>query len=190
MDYKNEIKTYIRMEIDVLMQLDVDAINEAMNLLSETLKAEKNVYIFGNGGSAATASHFANDFNKGVSAYTEKKFRFVCLNDNVATITAIANDISYDEIYSHQLRGRLKQGDIVIAISGSGNSENIIKACDYAKEQGNSIIGITGFDGGKLRQLSEVSLHVPINDMQVTEDVHMVFDHLMMWVFQMQHKEK
>ena len=183
MDFTGEIKAYIQKEIDVLNQLDVDAINKAMNLLHETLEAEKNIYIFGNGGSAATASHFTNDFNKGISEYTEKKFRFVCLNDNVATITAIANDISYDEIYRHQLKGRLQQGDIVIAISGSGNSPNIIKAVEYAKTQGNKIIGLTGYSGGKLKPLADISLHVPIDDMQITEDVHMVFDHLMMSVF-------
>ena len=183
MDYTGEIKTYIQKEIGILSQLDAGAISKAMNLLHETLLAEKSVYIFGNGGSAATASHFANDFNKGVSEYTEKKFRFVCLSDNVATITAIANDISYDEIYRHQLQGRLAQGDIVIAISGSGNSKNVINACEYAKEQGNKIIGLTGYSGGKLRPLADISLHVPVDDMQITEDVHMVFDHLMMSVF-------
>ena len=183
MDYTSEIKAYIQKEIEVLNKLDVNAINAAMNLLSETLDAEKNIYIFGNGGSASTASHFTNDFNKGISEYTEKKFRFVCLNDNVATITAIANDISYDEIYSHQLKGRLKQGDIVMAISGSGNSANIIKAVEYAKEQGNRIIALTGYSGGKLKPLADISLHVPIEDMQITEDMHIVFDHLMMSVF-------
>ena len=183
MDYTSEIKAYIQKEIEVLNKLDIDAMNAAMNLLADTLEAEKNIYIFGNGGSAATASHFTNDFNKGVSEYTEKKFRFVCLSDNVATITAIANDISYDEIFRHQLKGRLRQGDIVIAISGSGNSPNIIKAAKYAKEQCNKIIGLTGYSGGKLKPLADISLHVPIDDMQVTEDVHMVFDHLMMSVF-------
>jgi len=183
MDYKNDIRNYIKRELEILQALDVDAINAAMNLLNDALEAEKNIYIFGNGGSAATASHFTNDFNKGISEYTEKKFRFACLNDNIATIMAIANDISYDEVFRFQLKGRIKEGDLVIGISGSGNSPNVINAVEYAKEQGNKVIALTGYSGGKLKPLSDVSLHVPIDDMQITEDIHMVFDHLMMSVF-------
>ena len=183
MDYKKEIEAYIQKEIEVLKSLDIDAIDAAMNMLREALDAKKNIYIFGNGGSAATASHFTNDFNKGISERSEKKFRFVCLNDNIATIMAIANDISYEEVFRFQLRGRLSQGDLVIAISGSGNSKNVINAVEYAREQGNKVIGLTGYDGGKLKPLSDVSLHVAVDDMQITEDVHMVFDHLMMSVF-------
>jgi len=183
MDYTKHINSYIQREIEMLKVLDVDAINTTMNMLNDALENENNIYIFGNGGSAATASHFTNDFNKGISEYTVKKFRFVCLNDNIATIMAIANDISYDEVFRFQLRGRIKEGDLVIAISGSGNSKNVINAVEYAKEQGNKVIGLTGYSGGKLRPLSDVSLHVPIDDMQITEDIHMVFDHLMMSVF-------
>jgi D-sedoheptulose 7-phosphate isomerase len=183
MDFKNDIGDYIKREIEILKNLDTDAINSAMQLLRAALEAEKNIYIFGNGGSAATASHFTNDFNKGISEFTNKKFRFICLNDNVATIMAIANDISYDEIFRFQLRGRLKEGDLIIAISGSGNSPNVINAVSFAKEAGNTVIGLTGYNGGKLKPLSDVSLHVPIDDMQITEDIHMVFDHLMMSVF-------
>ena len=183
MDYTKNICEYIRLEIEILKILDIDAINAAMNMLNEALETEKNVYIFGNGGSAATASHFTNDFNKGISEYTEKKFRFICLNDNIATVMAIANDISYEEVFRFQLTGRIKAGDLVIAISGSGNSPNVINAVKYAKEQGNTIIGLTGYSGGELKPLSDVSLHVPVDDMQITEDIHMLFDHLMMSVF-------
>ena len=183
MDYREHIKSYIQREIEILQALNVDAINDAMNLLLETFENEKNIYIFGNGGSAATASHYANDFNKGISEYTEKKFRFQCLNDNIATVMAIANDIGYEEIFRFQLNGRLAPGDIVIGISGSGNSPNVINAVEYAKAQGNKVIGITGYSGGKLKPLADISLHAPVEDMQITEDVHMIFDHLMMSVF-------
>ena len=182
MDYRTQIKAYLQKEIGILQALDVDAINDAMNLLLETFEQEKNIYIFGNGGSAATASHYANDFNKGISEYTEKKFRFLCLNDNVPTVMAIANDIGYEEIFRFQLKGRLALGDIVIGISGSGNSQNVINAVEYAKAQGNKVIGITGYNGGKLKPLADISLHAPVDDMQITEDVHMIFDHLMMSV--------
>ena len=96
---------------------------------------------------------------------------------------AVANDIGFEEIFRFQLMGHIKPGDICLAISGSGNSKNIINAVEYAKRQGNKIIGLTGYNGGKLMELSDVSLHVPINSMQITEDIHMVLDHLMMSVF-------
>lgn len=183
MNYMREIQDYIALELEVLKQLDVAQIDTALNLLDETRKKKGLIYICGNGGSAATASHFQNDFNKGVSEYLDLPFRFHCLNDNVATIMAIANDIGYGEVFRFQLRGVMEPGDILVAISGSGNSENVINAVEYAKQQGNQVIGLTGFDGGKLKKLCDVSLHVPVMSMQVTEDVHMLFDHLMMSVF-------
>lgn len=182
MDYQNRIKEYIAHEIDVLQKLDVDAISDAINLLEETRANDTTVYIFGNGGSASTASHFQNDFNKGVSEPIEKKYRFCCLNDNVSTLMAIANDNGYENIFIQQLENKLRPGDVVVAISGSGNSENVVRAVKYAKEQGNKIIGLTGYSGGKLKELADVSLHVPVNSMQITEDIHMVLDHLMMSV--------
>ena len=183
MDFRNDINDYISLEIETLKKLDVDAINEALNLLMETARNHKRIYVFGNGGSSATASHIQNDFGKGVSEYVKDKFRFQCLNDNVPTVMAIANDIGFEEIFRFQLRGVIETGDVVIAISGSGNSANVINAVEYAKEQGNKIIGMTGFSGGKLKELSDISLHAPINSMQVTEDIHMIFDHLMMSMF-------
>lgn len=182
-DYRNEIKDYLELEIQVLRNLDVDAINAALNLLQETFENGNTVFTFGNGGSSSTASHFQNDFNKGVSEHTEKKFNLLCLNDNVPTVMAVANDIGFEEVFRFQLRGHIKPGDVVLAISGSGNSKNVINAVEYAKEQGCKVIGLTGFGGGKLKQLSDVSLHAPVNSMQVTEDIHMIFDHLMMSIF-------
>ena len=182
-DYSKAIKDYIELEKKTLDRLDVDAINDAMNIIMQAYEGKHNIYIFGNGGSSATASHFQNDFNKGLSEYVEKKFRFQCLNDNMATIMAIANDIGFEEVFRFQLKNKLEEGDIVVAISGSGNSKNVINAVEYAKEQGNKIIGLTGYSGGKLKELSDISLHAPINSMQVTEDIHMIFDHLMMSMF-------
>jgi len=183
MDYTDSIAGYIKTEIETLKALDINAINAAMNLLCECNARESDIYIFGNGGSASTASHYANDFNKGLAECALKRFRFICLNDNVATIMAVANDISYEEVFRYQLRGRLKPSDLIIAISGSGNSRNVINAVTYAKEMGCKIIGLTGYNGGKLKPLADISLHAPIDDMQVAEDIHMVFDHLMMSVF-------
>lgn len=183
MDYRKDITEYIELEREVLSKLDIDALNEAMQLIEEAYRNRKKVYIFGNGGSSATASHYQNDFNKGLSETLETKFEFVCLNNDTATLMAIANDMGFEEVFRYQLQGRIREGDLVIALSGSGNSANIMNAVRYAKEQGNKVIGLTGIKGGKLMEEADVSLHVPVNSMQVTEDVHMIFDHLMVSVF-------
>jgi D-sedoheptulose 7-phosphate isomerase len=183
MDFKKQIQTYLELEIETIKKLDVRSMNQAMKLIEETYLKEGTIYIFGNGGSSATASHFENDFNKGVSEHLDKKFHFRCLNDNLPTIMAIANDIGFEEVFRFQLKGDLKPEDIIIAISGSGNSENVLNAVEYAIEQGNRVIGLTGFDGGRLKELCDISMHVPIGSMQVTEDIHMIFDHLMMSIF-------
>lgn len=183
MNYKDDIEAYLKMEIEVIKKLDIDAINDAMNAINEAYKAKKKIYIFGNGGSSATASHYQNDFNKGISEYVENKFKFQCLNDNIATLMAIANDIGFEEVFRFQLKNNLEEGDIIIAISGSGNSKNVINAVQYAKSQGNKVIGLTGFTGGNLKEMADISLHAPINSMQITEDIHMIFDHLIMSIF-------
>ena len=182
-NYINDIKDYINPECEVLHKIDVNEIDAALMLLADCLEKERNIYVFGNGGSSSTASHFQNDFNKGISEYTEKKFRFTCLNDNLPTVMAVANDIGFEETFRFQLNGKLKPDDVIIAISGSGNSKNVLKAVEYAKEIGCKVIGLTGFGGGMLKKMSDISLHVPINSMQITEDIHMVFDHLMMSIF-------
>lgn len=182
MDYTKEIALYLSLEKEIIDALNTEDINRGLNEIVSAFERGGTIYIFGNGGSASTASHYANDFNKGISEYTEKKFRFICLNDNLPTITAIANDIGYEEIFRFQLRGKLRPGDLVIGISGSGNSKNIVNSLKYAKECGIRTLGITGYDGGKVKQLVDVSMHVPVKNIQITEDIHMIFDHLMMTV--------
>ena len=177
-----EISNYIHSVKNTLLNIDIIEIEKAVNTLLEAIQNQKTIYCFGNGGSASTASHFANDFNKILNSIVKNKFQFVCLNDNIATIMAIANDISYEDIFSYQLQGHLKPGDIIIAISGSGNSKNIIKAVNYALECNNIVIGLTGFNGGQLKQLANINLHVPINNMQITEDIHLLFNHLLVSV--------
>lgn len=182
MDFTKEIRQYLALEHEVLKQIDVEQLNAALNLLCETRLLKGRIYICGNGGSAATASHFQNDFNKGVSEHLSIPFRFTCLNDNIATLMAIANDIGYEEVFLFQLRGNLEKNDILVAISGSGNSKNVIKAAEYVKENGNKVISLTGYSGGKLKEISDIALHVSVESMQITEDIHMIFDHLMMSV--------
>ena len=180
MEYQQEVRNYINKEIEVLKSLDVEAINKVINVLEKARKRNADIYVFGNGGSAATASHYCCDFNKGISsAIKGNKYRFHCLSDNISTLTAVANDIAYEEIFREQLRGVLREHDLVIGISGSGNSENVIRAVEYAKEIGIEVIGITGYQGGRLKKLADYHLDTKIDDMQVSEDIHMMFDHLM-----------
>lgn len=183
MDFKPAIKEYYEREIKVINSLDLAEINQAMNAIYEAYDKGGTIYVCGNGGSAATASHMQNDFNKGISEFTEKKFNFYCLNDNVATLMAIANDISYEEIFRFQLNNKIKKNDLLIGISGSGNSKNVLNAVEYAKSQGAKVIGITGYTGGKLKKIADYNMHVDENDMQIAEDIHMTFDHMMMKIF-------
>ncbi len=182
MDFTERIEEYLELEIGVLKSLDRSAINQAMNLLEKTRQSGSCVYVFGNGGSAGTAAHMENDFNKGISERLEKKYRFRCINTNMATVMAIANDNGYENVFVQQLENILNKEDVIVAISGSGNSENVIRAVEYAKGQGCKIIGMTGYSGGRLKDLSDVSLHVPIDNMQIAEDVHIIFNHLMMYI--------
>ncbi len=182
-DFRKAIKEYYDREIKVINNLNLDEINEAMNIIYETYKNEGTIYICGNGGSAATASHIQNDFNKGISEYVDKKFRFYCLNDNYPTVMAIANDIGYEEVFRFQLINKLNKNDLFIGISGSGNSKNVLNAAEYAKEQNVKVLAITGYKGGKLKELADYKMHVAEEDMQIDEDVHMTFDHMMMKIF-------
>jgi D-sedoheptulose 7-phosphate isomerase len=119
------------------------------------------------------------DILKGCSFKKIKKFKIFCLNDNIPTILAYSNDVSYDVVFEEQLKNYLETGDVLIAISGSGNSKNIINAVNYAKSINSKIIGFTGFDGGKLKQLSNVSINANINDMQISEDIHVICMHIL-----------
>ena len=181
-EQKNLIKSYFDREIEVIKRLNIDDINAAIQAIWAAYEREATIYIFGNGGSAATASHYVCDFNKGISEKKEKKFNFVCLNDNYPMMMAVANDISYDEVFRFPLINKLKPTDLVIGISGSGNSKNVIRAVEYAKEVGAPVVGITGYHGGKLKELADYHMDVMEDDMQISEDLHMIFDHMMYFV--------
>lgn len=183
-DIKVDFQVSIKMYLNVLKQkidgLDMQEVQTVIEKLIEVYQRDGFVYIFGNGGSAATASHFVNDFNKGVSENLQKKFRFCCLNDNVSSIMAIANDISYNDIFKFQLENYLTRKDLVIGISGSGNSKNVVSAIQYANSVGVETVGLVGYDGGKLKNLAKYCIHVAANDMQKVEDIHMIIEHVMM----------
>lgn len=181
MDYKERLKSYLDREIEVIKSLDLDSINTVMNVLEEAKRNKKSTFICGNGGSAATASHFVCDFNKGLNDEASQ-FRFYCLSDNTPIMMAISNDISYDEVFRYQIKGRIEKDDILFGISGSGNSINVVNAIEYAKSVGAKTIALVGYDGGKMKQIADYCIHVNVNDMQISEDVHMIMDHLMMHV--------
>lgn len=171
------IKEYTQKLITLLNNIDVEAIVKIVNALEKT---KGKIYIIGNGGSAATASHMVNDLGIGLKRRGIRSFDVESLSDNTPVCTAIANDIGYDKVFSMQLKDRISSDDILIAISCSGNSKNIIKAVKYAKKQGSTIIGVSGFDGGKLRKKSDINFHVPTQNSEygLVEDMHMILDHI------------
>ncbi len=181
-DYKNDIKRYIEMEKQILDSLSVDEIDEVMNVLENARLAGRRIFICGNGGSASTAAHIECDFNKGISYDQEIKYDIECLSDNVPMMMAIANDIGYNDIFVVPLRNKLKTGDVVIGISGSGNSENVLRAFRYANELGADTIAFTGYGGGKLKAMAKYNIHVAVDNMQIVEDIHLVLNHMMMYI--------
>ncbi len=172
-------RNYLTYLSTVLTQLDEKAIGNFAEVILGARDAGKSVYFIGNGGSAATASHFANDIQIGTRT-TGKPFKVQSLTDNVAVLTAIGNDFGYDYIFTKQLEALLNDGDVVVAVSASGNSPNVIKAIEYAHTRNCMTVGLTGFDGGKLKEISKLNLHVPSlkGEYGPVEDVHMIFDHI------------
>ena len=160
--------------------LDYEALARFVNLLLAARESGNAVFFIGNGGSAATASHFANDISIGTRTGDEKPFRAISLTDNVAVMTALANDEGYDRMFVEQLKVQMRDGDSLVAISASGNSPNVIAAVEYAQSRSATIVGLTGFDGGRLKELSDISLHVQTakGEYGPVEDIHMIFDHL------------
>jgi D-sedoheptulose 7-phosphate isomerase len=164
---------------EIVSKLDENEIARFVDALLEARERDARIFFIGNGGSAATASHFANDIAIGCREW-EKPFRAMSLTDNVPIITAVANDYGYEEIFVLQLKSLMKPGDVVVAISASGNSPNVVNALEYANERGAVTVALTGFDGGKLRQVAQRAVHVPTNKGEYgpVEDVHMILDHL------------
>ena len=176
---KEAINKYFDLLKQTIDELDRNAIIAFADLLLEARKNGNHIYIMGNGGSASTASHFTCDFNKGLSYKKDIRFKMICLNDNVATMLAYSNDVSYDNVFVEQLKNFLKKDDVVIGISGSGNSKNVVKAIEYANDLGAKTVALTGFDGGILKNIVDVSIHADVNNMQVAEDVHMTICHML-----------
>ena len=168
---------------DTLRSIDLENVERIVDAIQTAYEKEKQIFIMGNGGSGSTASHFACDINKGVTFGLEKRFKVISLSDNIPTMLAYANDSSYDDIFVEQLKNFLNPGDVVIGISGSGNSKNVIKAVQYANERGIETIAFTGFDGGEIAKIAKTSFVVPVNDMQKVEDGHLILAHVIMQIF-------
>jgi D-sedoheptulose 7-phosphate isomerase len=174
-----EFKKYINNLNNTLDGLSHEEIENFLNLLIDAYENEKFVFVIGNGGSAANASHFAQDLAKGTrhSPEQKKRIKALSLTDNLPFITAQGNDEGYESIFEQQLRTYANPGDILIAVSGSGNSPNILKSVQWANDNGLTTIGITGFDGGMLKKIAKHSVNVTLNDMCTSESVHSIIFH-------------
>ena len=172
-------EAYIRYLQSILGSLDTAEIGRFIETLLAARERGATIFFIGNGGSAATASHFANDLAIGTNEY-DKPFRAISLTDNVPLITAIGNDFGYEEIFVRQLRILGKRGDLLIAISASGNSPNLLRTFEYARASGIKTVAITAFDGGKMRTQADEGIHVrtELKEYGPAEDAHMVLDHL------------
>lgn len=183
MEINDFAKNYLGDLKELINTIDVNEITEFIKRLENAYKNGKTIFIMGNGGSAATASHFACDINKGVSLKLQKKFKVLCLNDNIPIILAYSNDISYDSVFIEQLKNFIGNDDLVIGISGSGNSKNVLNAIEYANKIGAKTFGIIGCNGGRLKNVAQKSLIIMSFDMQKIEDCHMILVHLIMQYF-------
>ncbi|MBZ5501607.1 MAG: SIS domain-containing protein [Acidobacteriia bacterium] len=173
-----DAKQYFEELQRVMVSLPKDGIDQIADTLVRAYDAGRTVYLCGNGGSAALASHFACDLGKG-TAYCNggKRFRVLSLTDNLPTLTAWANDCSYEDVFSEQLRNFVQPHDVAFAISGSGNSTNVLNALQVAREAGATTVGISGFHGGAMKSLCDLCVIVPSNNMQVIEDLHLAIAH-------------
>lgn len=164
---------------EIFKNIDCNSIANFMECILDARERGAMVFFLGNGGSAATASHFANDLSIGTRSKT-KPFRVMSLTDNVAVMTAVGNDNGYEYIFEFQLKALMQKGDVVVGISASGNSPNVLRAMQYAKDNGAKTVGITGFEGGELKGMVDLNLHVPTakGEYGPVEDLHMIFDHM------------
>ena len=171
------IDRYLNQEAELLTRIPRQPIAEVVNALQKARHEGKCIFIFGNGGSSATASHFVNDVLKSTVQPGRPRFRILCLADNIPTMTAYANDMGYEVIFAEQLAALAQAGDVAIALSGSGNSPNILRAMEVARARGRVTIGLSGASGGRLRSLVDIAVLVPSASMQLIEDAHLVILH-------------
>jgi D-sedoheptulose 7-phosphate isomerase len=175
------LTSYKQRLISLFDSIDVNILEEIIKAMISAFKNGNTMYVAGNGGSAATASHIQADFQFFVRYFTDFRPRVVALTDNVPLMTAISNDNSYEDVFIEQMRGMFNKGDLLLAISASGNSPNVVKAVEYAKSLGGTTIAFCGFTGGKLKEIADLPLYTPNKDKDYgpIEDLHMILDHVM-----------
>jgi D-sedoheptulose 7-phosphate isomerase len=174
----DNIRRYVAQIQETLDQLPWEAIRDVVGVLQYARVNDKQVFIMGNGGSAATASHFACDLGKGTLLPDHPRFRVIALTDNMPLFSAYANDYGYEHVFREQLASLVRKGDIAIGISGSGNSDNVLNAIEFARAEQATTIGFAGFDGGKLKEMVDICVHVPNHCMEQVEDLHLILEHL------------
>ena len=179
MDIKRELYNYAAEVAQHLVKSDFDTLAVIVKRLVRAKIEGRTVFTAGNGGSAATASHLCNDLVKGCRVNDREGFKAVCLADSNAVVTCLANDFSYNDIFSIQLKTFAQQGDVLIVFSGSGNSPNIIEVLKTARETGIDTIGFSGRDGGKMKDLCDLLLIAPVEFMEQIEDMHLIYEHAM-----------
>ena len=172
-----DVRDYFRTVQDLINNVPYEAVDAVVDVLMQANRAGQTVFICGNGGSAATASHFACDLAKRPIVAGQPRFRVIALTDNNALMTALSNDISYDAVFSEQLLPLVRAHDVVIGISGSGNSKNVLNAMKVAKDAGAITIGFCGYDGGKLKEMVDYPVHINLDVMAIVEDVHLMVEH-------------
>lgn len=179
---------FLREYLDSLLSLgrnfDLEAVSQMIECFKKARAEHKRIFVFGNGGSASHANHIACDLGKNVTSREAGRFQILSICDNMATVTAYANDVGFDCVFQEQLKNMdLMEGDIILAISASGNSPNVVNACIYAREKGAVILSMTGFTGGRLKELSDVSLHIASDEYEKVEDLHMTAIHMLVSYF-------
>jgi D-sedoheptulose 7-phosphate isomerase len=179
-EYVGSAQRYLDKLVDLLSTQSRSEIDTAIGAIAAAWHRGNQIIVFGNGGSAMTALHFVTDWSKMISIHGKKPFLARTLLDNIGLITAYANDISYSEIFREQLKVILGPGDIALAISGSGNSENVIRAIDYANQNGAITLGLCAYRGGKLKDVCQLTVWADVDDMQLGEDLHAIFGHIVM----------
>lgn len=171
---------YTKKLAELLGRLDFAAIDAGVDLIEKAWRDGKQIIALGNGGSSLTALHFINDWNKSVFLSSGIPFRGRTLIDNIGLVMSYANDVSFEDVFAEQLKNILQPGDLVLALSGSGNSENVIRAVKYANDHGAITLGLCGYRGGKLKETAQHVIWVDADDMQLSEDVHFFFGHIVM----------
>ena len=180
MSYPKQYKAALLEAID---RIDINQVEQAIEWFGEARDGSKHIFVCGNGGSASTASHFTCDIVKGASYNRDTRFRIVALVDSLATLTAYSNDVGYEHIFVEQLKNFAQPGDLVMCISGSGNSPNVVRAMEYANSIGCRTIALTGRDGGTLGPLAQLNIQVAVPHMGRIEDAHMVVCHMIAYHF-------